>query len=320
MTVKVKIDLADAAGLAANQRGELTDAQRERATRAAQGRRGCLTHLLRRVILPAGALIALVFLLGGRAPAIVVWVLLFIALIIGTEMFMLTVPPFIQRQLLLRRDLVEERLESAEGRLLYARGGYEAVVDNRVLLLPSNPLDLRPDMLYRFYFLPRSGFVLSAEVIGKSATADTRAALLEALSAVLDFNRDTLAANRRGELTTSQLLRLLPRFITIAGDFTPSQLWSDLLRGRVEATEGIGRRLKQPRPYQPYAYVIGARHFSVSPRAFEVLIDDLPYRAYHLPRSGILLSIEPLAARHDLKDGDAEHPYGETDSASEGGA
>ncbi|MBN1922425.1 MAG: hypothetical protein JW892_14350 [Anaerolineae bacterium] len=320
MTVKVKIDLTDAEGLAANQRGELTNAQRERAIRAARGRRGCLTHLLRRVFLPAGALMALVFLLGGRAPALVVWVLLFIALVVGTEMFMLTVPPLIQRQQLLRRDLVEERLESAEGRLLYARGGYEAVVDNRVLLLPSDPPNLRPDMLYRFYFLPRSGFVLSAELVGKAATADTRAALLEAFSAVFDFDKDALDANRRGQLTPRQQLRLLPGLITVAGDFTPRQLWSDLIQGRIEATEGIGRRLKQPRPYQPYTYLIGARHFVVPARAFEVLIDEWPYRVYHTPRSGILLSIEPLAARHDSGNRDAEEPYDEVDSVEEGGA
>lgn len=315
----MQVDLTDVVGLAANQRGELTDAQRERAIRAARTRQGCLNTLLRYAVFPASSLAILALLLALRAPVLIVWVLVFISLIVGAELFMLTIPRFIQRQQLLRRDLVEERPESAEGRLIYAPGGYEAVTDNRILLLPSNPLNLRPDMLYRFYFLPRSGFVLSAEAVGKAATADTRAALLEAFSATFNFDEDTLAANRRGQLTTRQLLRLLPQIIAVGGSFTLRQLLSDLVQGCVEATEGIGRRSKQPRPYQPYAYLIGARHFSVSAQAFEVFIDELPYRAYHTPRSGILVSIEPLAARHDLGSSSAEHPHGEAETASEGG-
>jgi len=315
----MQVDLTDVVGLAANQRGELTDAQRERAIRAARTRQGCLNTLLRYAVFPASSLAILALLLALRAPVLIVWVLVFISLIVGAELFMLTIPRFIQRQQLLRRDLVEERPESAEGRLIYAPGGYEAVTDNRILLLPSNPLNLRPDMLYRFYFLPRSGFVLSAEAVGKAATADTRAALLEAFSATFNFDEDTLATNRRGQLTTRQLLRLLPQIIAVGGSFTLRQLLSDLVQGCVEATEGIGRRSKQPRPYQPYAYLIGARHFSVSAQAFEVFIDELPYRAYHTPRSGILVSIEPLAARHDLGSSSAEHPHGEAETASEGG-
>ncbi len=315
----MQVDLTDVVGLAANQRGELTDAQRERAIRAARTRQGCLNTFLRYAVFPASSMAILALLLVLRAPVLIVWVLVFVSLIVGAELFMLTIPPFIQRQQLLRRDLVEERLESAEGHLVYARGGYEAVTDGRVLLLPSNPLNLRPDMLYRFYFLPRSGFVLSAEVVGKAATADTRAALLEALSAALGFDKDTLTANRRGQLTTRQIFHLLPQIIAVGGNFTLRELLFDLIQGRVEATEGIGRRSKQPRPYRPYAYLIGARHFSVSARAFEALIDELPYRAYHTPRSGILVSIEPLAARHDLGSSSAEHPYDEAETASEGG-
>ncbi len=294
----MQIDLTDPASIAANQRGELTEEQRQRATRAARGHRGCLDNLLRRAFLPALGFALMALLMAIRAPTLIVWVVLFISLIVGTELFMLTVPPLIQRQVLLRRDLAEERLEMAEGHLIYVGHGYEAVTDNATLLLPGRTLtQLRPDSLYRFYFLPRSGYVLSAELVGAAATADVRAALLEAFSKALGFDLKTLASNRGGQLTAGQRLWLLPHFFMVAADFTPRQLWTDIVVGRTEATEGIGCRVTLPRPYRSHAYQIGARRFAVPSRAFEVIIDDLPYRAYHTPHSGILVSIEPLAGR-----------------------
>jgi len=292
-------DLTDPAGIAANQRGELTDEQRQRATRAARGQRGCLYSLLHRAVFPLVGLALVIVLVITRAPVLLLWIVTLITLVIGVELLMLTVLPFFQQQQLLRHDLLEEHLESAEGRLVYRQRSYEAVSGERVLLLPRTAASLRPDTLYRFYFLPRSGYVLSAEALGLIATVDARAALLEALAVTLNFDMDTLAANRRGQLTPAQSLRLLPQLLAARGDFTRGQLWADLMQGRVETTEGIGRRLTLLPPSRPYAYQVGARRFSVPEKALNVFMDDFPYRVYHTPRSGILVSLEPLAMRRE---------------------
>ena len=55
-------DLTDPAGIAANQRGELTDEQRQRATRAARGQRGCLYSLLHRAVFPLVGLVLVIVL------------------------------------------------------------------------------------------------------------------------------------------------------------------------------------------------------------------------------------------------------------------
>lgn len=299
----MQYDLTDAASVNANQRGELTDSQRQRANRAAKGYRGCLGLLARWALLPVAGGLLLAVLVALRVPSLVLWTILLVLLIAGTESLMLVLPPFIQRRHLLRRDLAEERLDAAEGQLAYVRHGYEAVVDNRVLLLPRSQTELRPNILYRFYFLPRSGYVLSAEELGASETEGARAALLAALSYAFGFDERALQANRQGQLIWGQRLRLLLQLFTVSDDFHPGQVLADFASGRVEGTEGVGGQTALASRHRLRVYRIGTRCFVVPPGALEILIDGLPYRAYHTPRSGILVSIEPLAGRGRPKSG-----------------
>ncbi len=304
-------ELTDPAAIAANQRGELTDTQRERAHRAARGRRGCLTALSQRAGIPLIGIALIAFLAAVQAPHLILWIVILITLIISTELVLLTVPPFIQYQQLLRRDLAEERLATAEGRLVYKHYGYEAMTSDQTLLLPAAfQTELRPDILYRFYFLPRSGYVLSAQALSASPAGEIRAALNAAFAAAFNLNQNVLWANRNGQLTAGQTLRLLPKLLQFTGEFGPGDVLVDLVQGRVEAVEGIGRKIMLPRPYQAHAYQIGEHRFQVSARAFDALIDDLPYRVYHTPRSGLLVSIEPLALQRSLIGSAAQHKGG----------
>lgn len=299
----MQADLTDAASIAANQRGELTDGQRQRANRAAKGYRGCLEQLVRWALLPAAGGLLLALLVALNAPALILWTILLVLLIAGTELLMLIVPPFFQRRHLLRRDLAEERLEVEEGRLVFVRRGYEAIAGDRVLMLPRVQTQLRPNVLYRFYFLPRSGYVLSADEMGAAETEEARATLLAALSCAFGFHEGALQANRQGQLTWGQRLRLLLRLFTVSEDNGPGHVLVDIATGRAESIEGVGRRIALPLSHRSRAYQIGARRFSVPPGVFEALVDGLPYRAYYTSRSGILVSIEPLAGRVERQDG-----------------
>jgi hypothetical protein len=67
----------------------------------------------------------------------------------------------------------------------------------------------------------------------------------------------------------------------------------ELRATRAAAVEGVGWRATGGTLLRRYFYEIDEARFAVPRRAFNALVDGLTYRAYHLPRSGVLLSIEP---------------------------
>lgn len=294
--MKTAPELTDPAAIAANQRGELTDAQRERARRAAYGPQGCWLTLLQQGRIPALGGIFLAALILLRAPAPIIWLVMLVTLIVSTELLLLTLPPFFQQRQLLRRDLVEERIVTAPGRLVYRRYGYEAIANDQPLLLPTTSVALRPEVIYRFYFFPRSGYVLSAEALTPSSPEELRATLHTILALLFDFDQHTLAVNRNGHLTPAQRVRLLPYLVRFANGYKPFAVFQDLLAGEVAAIEGVGHKIMRSTPWPTFLYRIGERHFQVSARAFEAFVEGGAYRAYFTPRSSILVSIELLVA------------------------
>lgn len=199
--------------LSANRQGELTPAQRERLTQLAYARRGCLTRALKILAFPAAGL-GLVLVLGFvNAPLVLGWLALLIVLAVTVDLVLIIVPAFLQQRIRLRQDLEHETLATAEGTLVYGKRGYEVRTAGQTLTLPSQGSGLVPGIAYRFYFLPRSTYILSAEPLGQESTARAREGLQQALARALRFDVTHLASNREGFLAPGQIVLLLPRLM-----------------------------------------------------------------------------------------------------------
>jgi hypothetical protein len=103
------------------------------------------------------------------------------------------------------RDLAEANILSAEGEVIWRNNEYVALtVDKRRLKTPLDDwnlfaLDLLPGR-YRFHYLGRVGWILSAEKLSGELTN-----LLPPLEWAFRFTPEDLEANRRGELTERQV-------------------------------------------------------------------------------------------------------------------
>jgi len=112
------------------------------------------------------------------------------------------------KALRVRGDLSVGQVEAAEGQMNWRRNQYVAETPARRLRLPPLSAGLRPGS-YRFYFLPNTGWVLSAERIIPPGGEDPRAELLNVLTQAIGFSVEALEANRNGRLAGGQLLKLL---------------------------------------------------------------------------------------------------------------
>lgn len=88
-------------------------------------------------------------------------------------------------------------LERAEGHVDWLRGDYRAQVPGRVLNLRTFSL---PAGRYVFSYLPRSGRVISAELVAADAPAQAQDELRHALAQANHFHVDDLPALRQGKL------------------------------------------------------------------------------------------------------------------------
>lgn len=98
-------------------------------------------------------------------------------------------------------DLNAGRVETVDGRLVWQRREYRGLAEGRALRLPAG--DERLPGAYRFYFLPRSGLILSAERMGLGE-ADPLTEVRRALGEVFDFRPEDLPENQAGRLSTRQ--------------------------------------------------------------------------------------------------------------------
>jgi hypothetical protein len=74
----------------------------------------------------------------------------------------------------------------------------------------------------------------------------------------------------------------------------------DLNASSPETVEGIGRKETRRKSSgrssrTVYYYIIGTMEFEVAQKAYPALLDGLTYRAYYMPRTKRLLTIEPLS-------------------------
>jgi hypothetical protein len=100
-------------------------------------------------------------------------------------------------------DLNAGRVETADGRLAWTGREYRGEIEGRRLRLLRG--DERLPGAYRFYFLPRSGYILSGERLFLGGLeSDGEAELRRALGGVFDWREDDQPDNAAGRLSSRQ--------------------------------------------------------------------------------------------------------------------
>lgn len=240
-------------------------------------------------------------------------------------------------------------LAQAPGQVIWQARRYVAQIPGHTLYF-APPLNLPPGN-YRFFYLPRSRWLLAAESLNPADPTHTTQPYLAVLARANHFSLDALVANRQGQLCEAQrkaqiynlalialmlglksaffgvliffvwrtylaggnplgetialtILLLLPpttAFLMAARHGFSFSTIVDLREGRVAMTEGVVHKTmvhlsnsKEPL----YYYRLNRLKFPVSEAGYDALIVGRFYRVYYLPRSKILLSLEPLALPH----------------------
>ena len=115
---------------------------------------------------------------------------------------------------LLEEDLQHGTVREGVGTLRFQGNTYSAELSDRRLSLPfGSREELAPGVQYRFYYLPGSGMVLSAEALGEVPEGAAESGLTAALAEANGYRLSSLPANRRGELTGEQIPRLTSHLI-----------------------------------------------------------------------------------------------------------
>lgn len=82
--------------------------------------------------------------------------------------------------------------------------------------------------------------------------------------------------------------------------YRAARLIADATGGRVEMTEGVGRRSRwRSKRSVTYHYHVDKLSFTVSRAAHDALLEDRVYRFYYTPRTKTLVAVEPVEA-HQL--------------------
>jgi hypothetical protein len=113
-----------------------------------------------------------------------------------------------------KRELERGEIRDATGQVVYGRRGYEIKLPDRRLELPFSGLGaLSPGIEYRFYYLPESNTVLSAEPLSTMGMDRAEESLTEILAQANRFKLDALPQNRQGRLAMSQIVHLIPTLL-----------------------------------------------------------------------------------------------------------
>jgi hypothetical protein len=196
-------DPNDPDGLAANRTGTLSSEQKKRAT-------GRFVPTLFGGVVGAVFLIPFIACLGvTMVPSLLeegelaplLFVVPFLLVFVGVGLW--SAGSFLRAAIALL-DVYAGRVEPADGRLVWKGREYRAETDGRSLrLLPG--LEVMPGG-YRFYYLPRSGYVIGVERLFLGAVdVDPQSELRRALAAVFDFTDDDLLENQSGRLSSRQV-------------------------------------------------------------------------------------------------------------------
>lgn len=187
--------------------------------------------------------------------------------------------------------------------------------------------------LYDVFHLRRSGWVISVQRVEEMEEQDLKRHLLDVLSANLPFPLESLAANRTGRLSRKQRPRLFRMAaLRVAGAVVASgfalgalrtygwdaavivfaafpgglaiyffhralRIVREALNGSVETVSGIasGKRTRgRHNQSATFWIVVGDTKFEVGPFTYRAVVPGLAYRAYYLPASRVIVSMEPL--------------------------
>ncbi|MEJ2447847.1 MAG: hypothetical protein P8Y37_07900 [Anaerolineales bacterium] len=114
----------------------------------------------------------------------------------------------------LEEDLHRGMVQEGVGTLKFQGNTYSAVLPDRQLRLPfGGREELAPGAQYRFYYLPNSGMVLSAEPLGEIPEDAVESGLTAVLAKASGFQLSSLSANRQGNLAAEQISGLAGQLV-----------------------------------------------------------------------------------------------------------
>jgi hypothetical protein len=195
-----RYNLPDSAEFVANRQGAMTQAQR-----ISIGVRLAVDSCLALGIGLAGLIVGrIVWLWRQAAP----WQISATIIVLAALLLLAILVWCLARLLSGWLDLSAGQVEQAEGRIIWMGRNYGALIKGRRLRLISGR-NIPPPGNYRFFYLPRSGWLLSIEKLTLSTGVQANSDLLHALAHANDFNVESLKANRAGRLTNDQAWQLL---------------------------------------------------------------------------------------------------------------
>jgi hypothetical protein len=314
--------------IAANQVGQIPEAQRK--ALPGQSRVGLLFGGLFALVMGA-LIVATLVALGSSGPSSGA----FFGLSCTGLLLLLVVGPFwargMVRAFLVRQDLREGRVEQADGHVIWQRSRYRARFPGQRPWSESRVDELEPGS-YHFYYLTRSGQLLSAQprpgFSGVEATT-----LGQVMARVFGASPEDLAANRAGRLAPRQAVRVLVSglsaglvaiglglfglwwifpvagnlfdrvcLIIIAllicglGSFFVSlaalNLLQDALGGQVRSSAGVVNKSRTGGRAPSFHFDVNGQKLQVSYRHYLALFPGHRGRVNYTPRSKYVVSVE----------------------------
>jgi hypothetical protein len=203
--------------IAANQRGQITKRQQSRLGGVFwQKKQRWLGVVLASLVPIIGPLIGAVAALSSGRSDLGAWPmgLLCVSVALFSVWFAPSVLIYL-RWRWLDRNLVRETIAEGEGTVYWKHRRYVLELADGKRLDPIYSPDLLPGR-YRFYYLPRYHWLLTAEPLEEVAQADDLEQLNRRLARANWFQFSGLAANRDGYLTVLQRGMILGRFAAYA--------------------------------------------------------------------------------------------------------
>lgn len=231
------------------------------------------------------------------------------------------------------RDEIENgRVDSVVGKVVWSRNRYRMISDTHKLQFLRTRRALPPPGDYRFYCLPESGLVITAEEL--VASSQPRDLVLDALGRANHFSLGELDTNRQGWLSGKQEVRLFGNgliqvvffliciwlvvilfqkqlverdsilfvllivataFLFLRTAWSVLRIFWDVWIGKVVYSDGrVARHIHDAGRVRYYTYQVNTFKYYISESAYNALIEGLEYRVYFTPHSKRLMAIEPL--------------------------
>ncbi|MCC7359874.1 MAG: hypothetical protein IT317_10375 [Anaerolineales bacterium] len=197
--------------VAANRSGTLTDGQRRKASQVNWG--AGAVALLVGALIGGGLVVPFFIMFQEQNEPLALIIPALILLVVGVPVGLVILQNIV-RLALTRQDLAAGEVQTADGQVAWRRRRYAAEWPGRPFWTNNSVSGLAPGP-YRFYYLPRSGYVLSAEKLGGLTLAagmmggGETPGLTEVLGRVIGFGAGDLEANRDGRLGGGQAARMV---------------------------------------------------------------------------------------------------------------